>query len=75
MLFGLWSFTDRHKDRHTAVGTDTACSWDRPKKESAPQLLDEIDVRKSSRSSPLVQPTMSVYSALSMDLPDDLEKR
>ncbi|XP_070544317.1 uncharacterized protein [Ptychodera flava] len=73
LLFGLWSFTDRHQDRHTAVGTDIACTWNRPKKAVTPQLLDEIDIRMK-RSSPLVKPTIDKYKPI-LDIPDDLEKR
>ncbi|XP_070580007.1 uncharacterized protein [Ptychodera flava] len=73
LLFGLWSFTDRHQDRHTLVGTDIACTWDCPKKAATPQLLDDIDVR-TNRSTPLIKPILAMYQPV-IDMPDDLEKR
>lgn len=37
------SFSDRHlRDNSTLVGTDEACTWDKPRKESAPILLEEL---------------------------------
>ncbi|KAK3092035.1 hypothetical protein FSP39_024614 [Pinctada imbricata] len=32
-LFGLSSFSDRHKDRGIEVGTDVECVWDKPRQQ------------------------------------------
>ena len=56
LLFSLWSFTDRHRDRHTEVGTDRTCVWDRPRKESTPLLIDDICIH---RKKDVVKPTIS----------------
>ncbi|XP_061185059.1 uncharacterized protein LOC133193101 [Saccostrea echinata] len=42
LSFALAAFCDRHKDRHTEVGTDVRCVWDKPRKESKPCRVKEI---------------------------------
>ena len=36
LSFAVAAFCDRHKDRHTEVGTDVRCVLDKPRKESKP---------------------------------------
>lgn len=42
LAFALAAFSDRHKDRHTEVGTDVQCEWDKPRRESKPCRVKEI---------------------------------
>ena len=42
LSFAVAAFCDRHKDRHTEVGTDVRCVWDKPRKESKPCRVKEI---------------------------------
>ncbi|CAG2212861.1 unnamed protein product [Mytilus edulis] len=43
LLFALSSFVSRHTDRHTLVGTDTICAWDKPKQETKPSKIAELE--------------------------------
>ncbi|CAG2212997.1 unnamed protein product [Mytilus edulis] len=43
LLFALSSFVSRHTDRHTLVGTDTICAWDKPKQETRPSKIAELE--------------------------------
>jgi hypothetical protein len=52
LLFALANFNDRHKDRHTLVGTDLECKWDKPKKTTEPMEIDKIDIRIDRSSRP-----------------------
>lgn len=72
LLFSLWSFTDRHKDRHTEVGTDVRCIWDQARKESVPQLFDEI-VTHTNKAKEILKPTKSFYQPISNKIPENLE--
>ncbi|XP_070547577.1 uncharacterized protein [Ptychodera flava] len=75
LLFSLSSFTDRHKDRHTEAGTDRVCTWDKPRRESAPMVIDDIDIR-TNRTVPLPpEPLIDTYNpAISNPLltPDEI---
>lgn len=42
LLFSLNSFCERHVDRHTHVGTDAQCSWDKARAESRPVQIDDL---------------------------------
>jgi len=66
LLFSLASFTDRHRDRHTLVGTDVTCMWDKPRKEGKPMECDDIDVRVKHREKRLVQASMTQYTPKSV---------
>ena len=44
LLFALANFNDRHRDRHTLVGTDVECQWDKPKKSTEPMEVDKISL-------------------------------
>jgi len=61
-LFSLASFTDRHRDRHTLVGTDQQCAWDHARRESAPMEVDDIDVRRKHIDEDFVEAKMSTYN-------------
>ena len=52
LLIALANFNDRHKDRHTLVGTDLECEWDKPKKTTEPMEIDKIDIRIDQSSKP-----------------------
>ncbi|XP_063412943.1 uncharacterized protein LOC134695595 [Mytilus trossulus] len=43
LLFALSYFVSRHTDRHTLVGTDTICAWDKPKQETRPSKIAELE--------------------------------
>lgn len=43
LLFSLTLWSGRHIDRNTETCTDRKCTWDVPRKESKPKLLDEIE--------------------------------
>ena len=75
-MFGLTSFCDRHKDRGTEVGTDKECVWDKPRQQSAPMEIDNIDTRIETSSLPPIVPTYENYQPQVKDLPNvkDLAK-
>ena len=51
LLFSLESFCERHhRDRATVVGTDETCVWDKPRRESAPVLLQNLQLGKKKPS-------------------------
>lgn len=64
LLFALSSYTDRHRDRHTQVGTDTTCIWDKPRKESQPMEVDDIDIRIKHKDQPLFEASTNFYSPM-----------
>lgn len=41
---------DRQKDRGTAVGTDVACTWTKPRKESVPVKVEDLDFRQKKNT-------------------------
>ena len=47
-LFSICSFDERHRDRHTQVGTDLPCKWDKPRRESRPLPFNDISLNPSS---------------------------
>ncbi|XP_070533496.1 uncharacterized protein [Ptychodera flava] len=61
LLFSLYDWCSRHKDRHTEVGTDIQCKWDRPRKETRPQLINDIDIRHKQDIPRPPQPTHDEY--------------
>ncbi|XP_070544591.1 uncharacterized protein [Ptychodera flava] len=61
LLFSINDFDTRHKDRSTQVGTDVPCKWDKPRKESKPMEIDDIDIRKNKSELDKPKPTMSNY--------------
>lgn len=77
LLFSLASFTERHRDRHTQVGTDEPCQWDKPRKESTPMEADDIDVRVKQKDTPLLEPSMKFYTSMQLaeDKFKDTEKK
>ncbi|XP_070550275.1 uncharacterized protein [Ptychodera flava] len=64
LLFSLQDFSDRHCDRHTATGTDVPCYWDRPRQESRPLPIDDINIGHSDNST-LLEPTLENFNPLS----------
>ncbi|XP_062567661.1 uncharacterized protein LOC134229863 [Saccostrea cucullata] len=74
LSFSLAFFCDRHKDRHTEVGTDVKCVWDKPRKESKPCRVKEICI--SHREVPLI-PNKEDYQpcpTLTSDINREVEK-
>ncbi|XP_062581899.1 uncharacterized protein LOC134243679 [Saccostrea cucullata] len=62
LSFALAAFCDRHKDRHTEVGTDVKCVWDKPRKESKPCRVKEICI--SHRKVPLIPKRTTSHALL-----------
>lgn len=60
LLFAIQSWTQRHIDRHSLVGTDIKCQWDHQRLESKPEEIDMLDFRMD-QSTPLIEPTVSTY--------------
>lgn len=54
--FCLLSTTFAHKDRGTEVGTDVECVWDKPRNQSTPMEVDDIDIRTDTRTPKKVTP-------------------
>ena len=59
LLLDLISFTERHKDRGTLVGTDSACKWDKPRKESKPMKIVDIDFSRHGEKNPQKKQTVA----------------
>jgi hypothetical protein len=69
----LANFNDRHKDRHTLVGTDLECKWDKPKKTTEPMEIDKIDIR-IDRSSTLKLANANNKATQCLHVPCSLKK-
>ena len=48
LLLSVLDFVSRHKDRSTLVGTDITCKWDKPRKQSVPIKINDIDFRRQT---------------------------
>ena len=70
VLFALIDFVDRHKDRGTVVGTDITCKWDKPRRQTLPTRIDDIDFRRQTE----VQPKRGRFAKLE-NLDDNLMER
>ena len=55
---------NRHKDRHTIVGTDVQCKWDKPRKASKPSTTNHVDFRRQTEPARPPKPTPEEFSAL-----------
>ncbi|XP_070567793.1 uncharacterized protein [Ptychodera flava] len=64
LLFAVADFNDRRTDRHTAVGTDNRCEWSRPRRESQPVVVTDLDYRKDKTTPKKPGPTPSNYRPL-----------
>ena len=53
-------FVARHEDRGTAVATDTACKWDKPRKTSRPLAVREVDFSTPAAKKKRVAPPCSL---------------
>ena len=77
LLFALVDFTDRHHDRHTQVGTDIACVWDRPRISSQPMEIDDISLRIDDDEPSHKEPTQANFdprSSVNVNTPHNVEK-
>ena len=62
LLFSLHDFDSRHKDRSTQVGTDIICRWDKPRTESSPMQVDDINIQHNRSKPNNIKPTFLNYS-------------
>ncbi|KAK3092354.1 hypothetical protein FSP39_001790 [Pinctada imbricata] len=64
LLFALSSFIERHKERHTQVGTDVSCAWDKPRTSSCPVKIEDMKTSNSEAIELDVQqgPCHTVYN-------------
>ena len=77
LLFALVDFSDRHHDRHTQVGTDIACVWDRPRISSQPMEIDDISLRIDDDEPSHKEPTQANFdprSSVNVNTPHNVEK-
>lgn len=66
LLFALNSFSERHKDRNTEVGTDIPCTWNKPRKISVPLPVEELDFRKETATPKPKEAFRTVYNPASL---------
>ena len=63
LLFAVSDFCCRHKDRSTEVGTNVECVWDKPRNESTPMEVDDIDIRTDMSVPKKITPIHTVYKS------------
>lgn len=63
LLFAVNDFCTGHKDRGTEVGTDIECVWDKPRNESTPMEVNEIDIRTDTSVPKKIAPTHLNYKS------------
>ena len=70
-------FSKRHKDRHTEVGTDIPCIWNKPRKVSQPLTINSIDIRSCPTDTLPIEPNTMQYnpSTQSTFSTTEIEKR
>lgn len=64
LIFALADYNDRRTDKNTAVGTDLPCEWSRPRSESKPVKVTDLDYRHTKDGAKKPGPIPCLYRPL-----------